>query len=104
MIDWEGIAIFALIAVVFGIGIWEYIEWRIDTLIGWFMHMMRMSSRLALDSAHATLDELKTLDERVTTLVEEIVQTRVDEAMQRFYNGEVLPDPGSKSTTNDLSA
>lgn len=60
--------------------------------------------RLALDSAHATLDELKTLDERVTTLVEEIVKTRVDEAMQRFYNGEVLPDPGSKSTTNDLSA
>lgn len=93
MIDWEGIALVVLAAFVASIMIWEYIEWRIHALIGWFMRITQRCLELAVEVAQTSHEHIDELDERVKTLVDEIVRARVDEAMRRFYNGEVLVEP-----------
>ncbi len=101
MIDWEGIALGVLAAVVVGILIWQYIEWRIGALTGWFVKMTRLSTELAVDVVRGSLDHVDQLDQHVTALVDEIVRARVDEAMRRFYNGEVLVEPANAAPTED---
>lgn len=92
MIDWEAIALYTLIAVVFGICIWQYVEWRIGAHIGWFIDSTRLALEAAVDLAHSAETAQNALDERIVETIEKVVAARIDAAMDHMSKPALAAD------------
>lgn len=102
MIDWEAIALYTLIGVVFGICIWQYVEWRIGAHIGWFIDSARVALEAAVDIAQVAETAQNELDERIVEMIEKVVAARIDAAIDHMSQRALAADPLTIHSSEDI--